>query len=71
MIDREGWTLVSEAGDEATALSRGRQRLARDGFDLDALELVGDIRIEQVDARPRTFWRLYLRRTPPSVTGAG
>jgi hypothetical protein len=62
MIDKESWTLVTEAGDEETVMSRARLRLAREGLDLDVLDGAGDIRLEHIDARPRFFWRLYLRR---------
>jgi hypothetical protein len=72
VIDREGWTLVTEAGDEETVVSRARQRLARSGIDLDALDLAGHIRVEHFDARPRVFWRLYRWMDPheDSVTSA-
>lgn len=73
MIDRDTWTLVSEAEDRETVVSRARRRLAREGRDFDVLDLDRDVLLEHVDARPRFYYRLYLRRDHPideTETGA-
>jgi hypothetical protein len=66
VIDRDTWTLVSEAEDRETVVSRARRRLAREGRDFDVLDLDHDVLLEHVDARPRFYYRLYLRRDQPS-----
>lgn len=64
MIDKRDWTMVAEAGDRDTLMDRARQRLTRQGLDLDALDLGSDVLLEHVEARPRFFLRLYVRRQP-------
>jgi hypothetical protein len=65
MIDRDAWTLVSEADDRETLVSRARRRLAREGRDFDVLDRDRDVLLEEVDVRPRSYFRLYLRRDSP------